>query len=297
MSPSCSVRAVRSASNGSSTTVLAAAAERARIISPPTCESGIGHSQRSLGVAAERGAGRADVGGDVAERELDGARRAGGARGVDDQRDLVVARLADVEGRAAVLGERRVDEELGAAQQVLALALAEPRVDRHGGGAQQQAGVEGDHEGAAGGQRDRDAVAGRGAAADEPRGPARRRHQQLAVGQPLLRRLQRDRVGAASPARAGIDPAGARAERRSAASSTLHSGASLRGRPDVTWTHVMPWSIGRRRATTTTSATRRPRGSRRSPSTGRRCATPSGRRRSSRSRARWRSRARTPTSA
>ena len=49
MSPSCSVRAVRSASNGSSTTVLAAAAERARIISPPTCESGIGHSQRSSG--------------------------------------------------------------------------------------------------------------------------------------------------------------------------------------------------------------------------------------------------------
>ena len=49
MSPSRSVLAVRSASKGSSTTVPAAAALRTRIISPPTWDSGIGHSQRSSG--------------------------------------------------------------------------------------------------------------------------------------------------------------------------------------------------------------------------------------------------------
>ena len=51
MSPSRSSRATRSASNGggSSTTVPAAAALRTSTISPPTCESGIGTSQRSSG--------------------------------------------------------------------------------------------------------------------------------------------------------------------------------------------------------------------------------------------------------
>ena len=51
MSPSRSSRATRSASNGggSSTTVPAAAALRTSTISPPTCDSGIGTSQRSSG--------------------------------------------------------------------------------------------------------------------------------------------------------------------------------------------------------------------------------------------------------
>jgi hypothetical protein len=118
------------------------------------------------GVAAEHGALRRGCGRRRCRRS---ARRREG-RGVVPEVWTISAISSSrgsptIEGRAAVLGERGVDEELGAAQQVLALALAEPRVDRHGGRAEQEAGVEGDHEGAAGGQRDRNAVAGRGAAA------------------------------------------------------------------------------------------------------------------------------------
>ena len=137
------------------------------------------------------------MGGEVAERQLDRTRPPRRARRVDDERHLVLVRLADAERRAAVLRERLVDDELGLAQQVLALARGEPRVDGHGRRAQQQAGVQGDDERAARRQRERDAVAGRGAAPDEPRRPARGGQQQLAVREALLRRLQRDGVGAA----------------------------------------------------------------------------------------------------
>ena len=82
MSPSRSSRATRSASKGggSSTTVPAAAALRTSTISPPTCDSGIGHSQRSSGSEPEHGPGGAHVRGEVAEGQLDRARRARRAR-------------------------------------------------------------------------------------------------------------------------------------------------------------------------------------------------------------------------
>jgi len=78
----------------------------------------------------------------------DRARRAGGPRRVDDQRDVVLLRLADVErGATPSSGNRVATNELGAAEELLALALAQPRVDRHRPGARSQhAGVERDHE-------------------------------------------------------------------------------------------------------------------------------------------------------
>ena len=199
MSPSRSSRATRSASKGggSSTTVPAAAALRTSTISPPTCESGIGTSQRSSGSVPRTAAGGAHVRGEVAEGQLDRARRARRAGGVDDQRELVLVGVGDVERRAALLGQRLGDEHLDAAQQLRALALAEPQVDRHGGRAQQQAAVDGGHERPPGRQRDPDAVAGPGAAQHEPARRAGRGQQQLVVGQPLVGRLERDAVGAA----------------------------------------------------------------------------------------------------
>ena len=98
MSPSRSSRATRSASNGggSSTTVPAAAALRTSTISPPTCDSGIGTSQRSSGSEPSTAPGGAHVRGQVAEGQLDRPRRPRRARGVDDQRELVLAGVDEV---------------------------------------------------------------------------------------------------------------------------------------------------------------------------------------------------------
>ena len=199
MSPSRSSRATRSASNGggSSTTVPAAAALRTSTISPPTCDSGIGTSQRSSGSepstapAARTCAARWPK---VSSTGRGVARRAGG---VDDQRELVLVGVDDVERRAALVDQRLGDEHLGAARELGALALGEPQVDRHGGRAQEQAAVDGGHERPAGRQRDPDAVAGPRAAQHEPPRRAGRGQQQLVVGQPLVGRLERDAVGTA----------------------------------------------------------------------------------------------------
>jgi hypothetical protein len=149
-----------------------------------------------VGIAAEDAPRGAHVRGEVAERELDGARRPGRARRMDDEGGLRLVGPRDVEGSTTVLGQRGAEQHLGAAEQVLALALGEPEVDRHGGRPQQQAGVDGDDEGAPRRQRDPDAVTRLGAARYEPAGPARRGDQELVVGQPLLGGLERQRARA-----------------------------------------------------------------------------------------------------
>ena len=204
MSPSCSVGR-RSASNGSSTTVVAAIAERSRTISPPTWESGSGHSQRSSGsrpsATAEPRA--------LALRCCRSVSSTGrGApvvpRGVDDQRDLVVARLADVERRAAVRGaaaRRRGARRRAAAP---ALALAQPRVDRHGGRAR-----------AAGRRAARPRSPGPAGSAIATRSPGAA--PRLRAARPARRAQQLARRSARSSGASSAIRVGARAPRRAAA--------------------------------------------------------------------------------
>ena len=135
------------------------------------------------------------------ERELDRPRRAGGARGVHDERDVVLGRSPTWPARRRPR-QRLVDDELGAAAERLRSRSPSRRSTGSRGARSSRQACKATTKSRAGGQRDRDAVAGRRAAGDEPARAARGGVSSSRVGQALRRGLERDRVGAARRARA-----------------------------------------------------------------------------------------------
>ena len=201
------------------------------------------------------------------QRELDRLRRAGRARGVDDER---ARRGAAPASGAPPRRQRRVDHARPAQQR--RRSARQPQVDRHRGRAGEQAGVQRDGEVEPGGS----AIATRSPRRRRGAGRAARARSSSRVGQRAVRASRRaTRVRAARAAREpGLEHAhGMR---------LVLTGRARRPGPPP--------------ATTRTSATSCPAtASRRSRSTAPRCATRSGRRRSSRSPTRSSARARTPT--
>ena len=208
-----------------------AAALRTRIISPPTCESGIGHEPALVGVGAEHGADAADVRGEVPERQLDRPRRARRPGGVDDERDLVLVGVAMLNGAPPSSASGCATSTSAARSSSLRSRAASRRSTGIAGGAQQQAGVERrPRSRAPRGSVERDAVAGPRAAQHEPAGGARRDQQQLAVGQPLRR---------ASPAR---PPSGRRAGGPREPGIDLHAPEANVNPMPVEWTSAGEYS-------------------------------------------------------
>ena len=260
MSPSRSSRATRSASNGggSSTTVPAAAALRTSTISPPTCDSGIGTSQRSSGSEPSTAPAARTCAARLPKVSSTG-------RGVRVVPEVWTTSASSSSSGSAMLNGAPPSSASGwltstsaPRSSSRALALGQPQVDRHGGRAQQQAAVDGGHErpARAAARSRRGRRAGRRAArAGPPRGsrPAAARGRSAA---PRASRARRRRDGARRRGRARD-----RFPRR----PRLMSGRCP--------------SNGPRPGSTQTSATRWPRGSPRSPSTAPRCATRSAPRR------------------
>ena len=152
---------IAAASNGggASTAVVAMSAERSTTIRPPTCDERQ-RAQPALVVAELHRLGdAARVGADVAVGDRDRLRRAGRARRVHDERDVVaLGRVRQLED-AGVAAHRPLDADLDLAQDRGALARGQPRVDRHGGRAEQQAAVERLDERQARLERERDRLA------------------------------------------------------------------------------------------------------------------------------------------
>ena len=129
--------------------MLAAAALRARIISPPTCESGIGHSQRSSGSLPSTAPAARMWAATLPNVSSTGR----GARVVPDVWTTSAISSSSgsrtLNGAPPSSGSGVLTTTSAPRRRSLRSRVAEPRVDRHGGRAQQQAGVEGDDEVAA----------------------------------------------------------------------------------------------------------------------------------------------------
>ncbi len=133
--------------------------ERSSTISPPTCESGSGHSQRSSGSRPSATADPSALAWTLPKLSSTGR---GAAVVPLVCTTSAVSPSSGATGSAAPRARQRaVDDEVGRGQQRRLLGLPQPRVDRHRGGARQQARVQRDRELQPGRERERDAAAGR----------------------------------------------------------------------------------------------------------------------------------------
>ena len=259
MSPSRSSRATRSASNGggSSTTVPAAAALRTSTISPPTCDSGIGTSQRSSGSEPSTAPAARTCAARLPKVSSTG-------RGV-----RVVPEVWTTSASSSSPGSTMLNGAPPSSTSGCVTSTSAPRASSARSRSDSRRSI-----GMAGARSSRQpwtvaTNARPGGSAIPTRSPgraprstsrarrARRGQQQLVVGEPLLGRLERDAVGTA---RGGAGEPGTDFHRTRLMSSACPSN-------------------GPRPGSTQTSATRWPRGSPRSPSTAPRCATRSAPRR------------------